>query len=546
MSLRPPTLGRVLEHLGTTVLDLCAGTLAAARDVGAVAIHDPLDEMHLPPGALVLGVGLHRPAAVAALLNQLGAAGACALVVREPVPDNEAVREVVAKTGVMLLGLVRGAAWTQLASLLHALLADDQLRGDQLGAEAPDTIGGLPAGDLFAVANAVSALLDAPVTIEDRSSRVLAFSGRQDEADASRAETILGRQVPERYARVLEERGAFHDLYRGDRPIFIDLSDLGLVPRAAVAVRAGQEILGSIWAAVRQPLAPAREQAFRDAANIVALHLLRLRAGADVQRRLRADLVATALEGGAPAAAALDRLGMSGQPTVVLALALRDPGGHGTLTPAGLEAARASVADALAVHLSVTHAKSAVALLGDLAYALVPVLGDPGTGETRTARAAQEFLDRTGERVRAVIGIGRVAASLDAVSRSRMDADRVLRVLLARDGGPPVARLADVHTDVLLLELATLAHGDGHATCMPLARLLDYDLTHHTELAGSLRAWLNSLDAVATATAMHVHVNTFRYRLRRIAEVAQIDLTDPDARFALMLELRLLDRSTAT
>ena len=71
---------------------------------------------------------------------------------------------------------------------------------------------GCPSGDLFAVANAVASLLDAPITIEDRNSRVLAFSGRQDEADPSRVETILGRQVPERYSRILNERGVFREL----------------------------------------------------------------------------------------------------------------------------------------------------------------------------------------------------------------------------------------------------------------------------------------------------------------------------------------------
>jgi DNA-binding PucR family transcriptional regulator len=39
---------------------------------------------------------------------------------------------------------------------------------------------------------------------------------------------------------------------------------------------------------------------------------------------------------------------------------------------------------------------------------------------------------------------------------------------------------------------------------------------------------------------VHVHPNTFRYRLRRITEVGGIDLDDADSRFAAMLELRLL------
>jgi DNA-binding PucR family transcriptional regulator len=87
-----------------------------------------------------------------------------------------------------------------------------------VGDNGPETLGGLPSGDLFAVANAVAALIDAPVTIEDRSSRVLAFSGRQDEADRSRVETILGRQVPERYSRMVETLRAWLDAF-GDVPV---------------------------------------------------------------------------------------------------------------------------------------------------------------------------------------------------------------------------------------------------------------------------------------------------------------------------------------
>jgi DNA-binding PucR family transcriptional regulator len=37
---------------------------------------------------------------------------------------------------------------------------------------------------------------------------------------------------------------------------------------------------------------------------------------------------------------------------------------------------------------------------------------------------------------------------------------------------------------------------------------------------------------------MFVHPNTFRYRLRRLTEVSGIDLTDPEQRFAAMLQLR--------
>ncbi|MFD1050894.1 helix-turn-helix domain-containing protein, partial [Kibdelosporangium lantanae] len=47
-------------------------------------------------------------------------------------------------------------------------------------------------------------------------------------------------------------------------------------------------------------------------------------------------------------------------------------------------------------------------------------------------------------------------------------------------------------------------------------------------------------DVIAAASALHVHPNTFRYRLRRLTEISGLDLTDPDARFAAMLQLRVV------
>ena len=547
--MRPqPSLHRVLDDLGATLLELVcvpSSSRAGPDEIGGVAIHDPVDEPVLPRRALVLGVGVHTPADITALLTSLAAHAAAGLVVRSPVSVDPSVAAAVEASGVPLLALTRGASWTQLAALLRSLLAE----GD-VGDPGSETLGGLPSGDLFSVANAVAALIDAPVTIEDRSSRVLAFSGRQDEADRSRVETILGRQVPERYSRHLVERGVFRELYRSEQPVYIEPpSDAGMadfalqefsLPRAAVAVRAGDEVLGSIWAAVREPLTPDRAQAMCDAARLVALHLLRIRAGADVSRRLRADLVSTALEGGTGAFEAVRRLGLADQPVVVVALAVADP------------AERARLADGLAMHLSAIHPRCAAALVGDVAYGLIPVVssGSPGAdgaaadgvdGEQRAVRIATDFLDRVGDRSRPVIGIGQVAFDAAGLPAARACADRALRVLRsdAEDTSRRVARLADVHAEALLMELRDLAAAHGDRPTGPVARLSAYDLEHGTNLVETLRAWLDAFgDVAAAAAAMFVHPNTFRYRLRRLTEVSRIDLTDPEQRFAAMLQLR--------
>jgi hypothetical protein len=533
------SLGRVLDDLGTTLLELIEWDAERADEIGGVVIYDPIERDLLPPHSLVLGVGLSRVEDIVAILSEIGAQQATALVVRAPVPTDPVLRTAVEQSGVALLGLTRGASWTQLAALLRSLLAE----GD-VGVAEPETLGGLPAGDLFVLANAVAALLDAPITIEDRNSRVLAFSGRQDEADPGRVETILGRQVPEKYSRMLTERGVFRELYRSDRPVYIDpLPAEGVsMPRVAVAVRAGEEVLGSIWAAVHAPLSAERSDALCDAAKLVALHLLRVRAGSDVERRLRADLLGTALEGGVGAFEALRRLGLAGHPVAVLALTVITP--SGPLTPASsaeLTSDRQRVGDAFAMHLTAVHPRSAAALVGDVVYGLVPIVGDGADGEARAVRIAADFLDRVGNRVRAAIGVGPVAQDVAGLAGSRVVADRILQVLRERRGSLRVARLADVHAETLMLDLRDLVAARGDQPTGAVARLLAYDAAHNTHLVETLRAWLDAFgDVIAAAASVYVHPNTFRYRLRRLAQIGAIDLDDPEARFAAMLQLRTI------
>ncbi|WP_026411599.1 PucR family transcriptional regulator [Actinomadura oligospora] len=521
-----PVLGRILADLGSTLVEVAAGDPDPARPVAGVLIHDPHDEPARLPGAVVLGVGVHGPGPVAELVARAADLDAAAIIVRSPVAVDAAVRDAAARTGVAVLGLTPGASWAQVAAMLRSLLAVDEIGVDDPGPS--DDHDGPPATDLFALANAIAALLDGPATVEDRSGRVLAFSSRQDEGDQARIATILDRQVPADKLRALEERGAFHALYRSDRPVYVE--GIAEKPRVAIAVRAGGEILGSIWVVVDRPLTPDRERSLAEAARVVALHLLRRRAGQDVERRLRADLLATVLEGGANASEAAARLGLTAQPACVLALAVT-----GESPAADRVAAGERVSDALALHLAAIHPRTATASLGGVTYAILPTATDEPA-----LRVADAFLTRVGARVPAVIGIGRVAARPAHLPRSRHDADRALRVLRQGRARARAARLTDVHVASLMADLADRMADEDDVPDGPVVRLRAYDAEHHTALTGTLAAWLDTFgDVPAAAAAVHVHPNTFRYRLKRLTEVSGLDLTDADARFEAMLQLRL-------
>lgn len=530
----PPctTLATVLDKLGKTLLELVRGDPYSALRPAEIVIHDPYDDSPASAHALVLGVGAREPHKVAALLRMLGHAGASALVVRAPIALDDTVRAAADDSGVVLLALTPGAAWAQVAAILRSVLSETDV-----GASEHETLMGFPAGDLFSLANAVSELVDGAVTIEDLSSQVLAFSANQDKTDDPRIQTVLGRQVPGQYVEWLEKERVFANLYHSDKPLYVGLPGMAL-PRLAIAVRAGDEVLGSMWAAVSGRRSQEREQAFADAAKLVALHMLRKRAGADVERRLRAELVATVLEGGPGAHEAAQRLHIASTPTVVLALGI----GEGNAVPAArAEAERQRISDALALHLAATQARSASALVGGIAYGILPVAAGRADGDLRAERVAAEFLGRTATRLRCAFGIGRIATSVTELAQSRRDADRALRVIRSGGTGRQVARISEVYTTSLLLELCDLIAAEAAPPQQPLARLLEYDEEHHTDLIASLRAWLDAFgDVKAAADEVHVHPSTFRYRLRRLVEISGLDLQDHEQRFAAMLQLRLL------
>ena len=534
------SLGRVIEDLGTTLLEVVSGNADQDTEIETVVIHDVLDDAMPMRRALVLGVGLSDPADIAALLHSLAAQQATALVLRAPVRADEDVLRASEETGIPVLALTRGASWAQLTAMLRSLIAEGDV-GDQ-GAQ---TLGGMPAGDLFALANAIATLLNAPVTIEDRNSRVVAFSGRQDEADPARIETVLGRQVPERFTRQLEERGVFQELYRSEDPIDVDpvgtTDGAPSFPRVALAVRAGDEILGSIWAAVQAPLTSDRVRALKDSAGLVALHLLRLRAGADVERRLRADLLSTILEGGVGAVDAAARLRLNDHRCVVMALSAADEQSDVLAPDARTTAERHRIADAFAVHLGAVYLRSAVAVIGNVVYAVVGVRPDQADTDLRAASVATDFLGRLGAASDIRVGIGTLAEDTSSIPLSRVNADRALRVLQKSSGRDAVALFSAVQMEALLVELGDLVRARGDQPTGPVALLIENDRERGTHLVETLAAWLDAFGDVTVAAArVYTHPNTFRYRLRRLAEISGLDLADPDARFSAMVQLRLL------
>ncbi len=505
---------------------------AASADVLDVVIWDVVDEPAVSPGHLVLGVGIRDEPSVSALLGRLSPERIAGLVIKlaspASAPISPVMYEAAAEAGVPLIQLTSGASWEQIVVLARTLLVHGFPSAD---AGAP--VNGV-VNDLFGLAEAVSAVLDASVTIEDSSSRVLAFSGYEHGVDEARRETILGRRVPERYTTMLEQRGVFRRLLTDTAPIYVDRLTDDMLPRVAVSVRAGGEVLGSIWAATEEPLSLEREDWLADAAKLVALHLLRLRAEADVGQRLRGEQLAALLQGGKLGLETANRLGLAPGPSCVVAAMPSD------LDPASAEADLQRLMTSLSVHLSAVRPRSAVARIGDVVYAVLSPVEEGDCSGAGATLLMQQYVDYADQARSFLIGVGRPARAFADLVRSRADADKALRVLREQAGGRQVVRFADVHVESLLVRLVDLLAEDEDLCLGAVESVVSYDRRHHAGMLDTLVAYLDSFgDIGAASAAVHVHPNTFRYRLRRLSSISGIDLDDPDVRFATMLRLRL-------
>ncbi|MFD7184767.1 PucR family transcriptional regulator [Streptomyces sp. NPDC059904] len=232
------------------------------------------------------------------------------------------------------------------------------------------------------------------------------------------------------------------------------------------------------------------------------------------------------------------------RPVTVMAMAVSETAATSTPGAPTSRQLLERTADALSFHLSVVIPGSVAALVGDVCYAIVPSSApDADDLPEKAQSAARDLLYRAPDGLTGVVlGIGRAvdSAGLADLARSRRDADRTLRVLRQRPGRR-VARYSEVQVDALLLEIGDLLHNEGGLLDGPIQQLRDYDQENGTALVDTLTAWLDSLGNVLSASAsLDVHPNTFRYRLRRAAEIAGMDLNDPEKRFAAMLELRIM------
>jgi DNA-binding PucR family transcriptional regulator len=533
------TLHRLVRDIGEPLLRLAVDPGGADRPLAGVAIHDPADADGMEAGCLMLcvGVGVALGKVLLALGSAAQRAGARGLAVKGPLPVE------AADCPVPVVQVNPDASWMHVATTLRQRLLDhSRAQWEPAGATS----------DLFALANTIGMVIQAPVIIEDAVSAVLAWSAGQDDADESRVETILGRAVHPSRLHKLAEQGAFDRLHSSTAPVYIEPYEPGMLPRVAIAVRADSEVLGYVWAVVTAPLLEEHTRWLELFAPVVALHLANTRSdGSAWARQQRRELAAAVLAGGPAGVGAARELRLHTGALCLIAVGLR-PQSAASDAASDAASAEAAVAaaglrrleDVLTLYLTAVR-PSAVAVRGDRAVYVLAAWPKLSRDEVLTAARslAADFVSRSpagpgGSYLAAVAG---PAAEPGHVPAVRAQADAVLRALRdAGDSTPAVATLDETALQILLDHLGDIAQSLGLPPATgPLRRLAQHDGPDGV-LTETLAAFLAARCVTEDAAAqLRVHVNTLRYRLRRIREVSGLDFHDADQMLLAQLQLRL-------
>jgi len=492
------------RHLLRVVHEGAAGAVTGLEFVDADL------EATAHPGDLLLATAPlpDLPARLEALARR-GAAPAAGLVVRRSALTDE-LTVCCERLSLTVVVLADGVSWSLVLGLLQAAV-DQARRAEGVGAGSLD--------ELFALAEHIEGVIEAPVTIEDAHSRVLAYSSRQSDTDPARVSTIIGRRVPREVREHFRAHGVFRRLATSDEPFLVAGFQGGagtpwVRPRLVVPVRAGATWLGSIWAVRDEAVTGERLVALRGAADVVALHLLRLRARAELGRQLSVEQVRAALRG-EPGDAPLG-------PGPWRAVALAGPAA-GTTAEARRE---------LWASLARRHGWPAplVADLGDAALAVVSATGDgPGSWDWWQALTlAHARRDPT-----AYASAGPAVRTVAELPGSRRLAVEQLATVADR----PVSTTEDLWPRLTVCRAVATLEGLPD----PLAPVRAHDEAHGTELGRTLAVVLDHwAEPRRSAARLGVHANTVRYRMEQVRALLgpEVDLGDPDVRLALSLGSR--------
>jgi len=379
-----------------------------------------------------------------------------------------------------------------------------------------------PIDDVFAFCNHIAWQAGGPVLMYDSDWGVIAYSTLNQAIDEVRRSIILRRVIPTDPS-VSAFRQFSEDHFEAGTPSFEIPDSPGVQTRRVVSTISLLGVhVGSLWIAESAgPLHPDAVNIAEHAAKQASFYF-QLR---DDQRRREADRFASMLlEGNQDETLLAQYLGIPPASRVRVVAVWH---GDGDLRDQAREVARV-----LAERQSVEH------LCLETEDRIYLAFYDGGGSAEHLTPAVRAFAREMGATDgRLLVGAGRTTTRLRHAPTSKADADRVISYL-SRTPGERIGSVNTLRTQIALMRLVEILGGQFEPLPDPLRALTPLEPTDRDEALRTLDAYFSHPGNISQAAReMHVHPNTFRYRLAKVSDLLGVDLDDRDVRLLLEIEL---------
>ncbi|MDO6451397.1 PucR family transcriptional regulator [Oceanobacillus profundus] len=387
------------------------------------------------------------------------------------------------------------------------------------------------------LADWIGEIFECPITIEDSNHHVVSYSKHKENIDEARIGTIMNRKVPDNVINGLWKKGVMSKLIDQDEAVVIpQINEIGLGNRVAISIREKNEILGFIWAHTgNKKLGKDELELLQEVAKQVRKlffkHPKRNRKSEESYNDLFWQLLTGQIKD-------TDKLN---QQAKQLNVQLE---GELAVVVIRFEDQITEQIEKYAYYLAETQlqVKSLFRLFDSHEFI---VLVRHHRKKEDPAYLLGEFIKQIIEKISNQLALKNVNGSAGIfygeakqINESYKQALSVLNLKekYAKDL-KGIYLYEDLGVYQFIEELFAIQKASKSRKNKYIERLRSYDKKHHTSLTDSLQAYLNcDCNVYQTAKELFIHPNTMNYRLKRIREVAILDLKDPKQKTLVYLD----------
>ncbi|WP_035186417.1 PucR family transcriptional regulator [Alteribacter aurantiacus] len=393
-------------------------------------------------------------------------------------------------------------------------------------------------GNLENLVDKISDVLECPVTIEDATHRLLAYSSHDEGTDAARIATIMRRRVPERVVSSLWKDGTMQRLQQSEAPIRIaQIQEVGLGDRIAMTIRSKTDILGYIWVLeVENSLNDEHMELLSHAAQAAKNQLVQLHGRKKKREKGHQEFFWQLLTGHIKEhreiAESLDEFNIKATLPITV-FVFQFPNEINQKTERNIS------------YLITTTQKINVPLYAIDGNELI-LLGSPSLLTKRALEPEsiiEEFITQMAQRFKIEGLIGASGNVYDDFTQIETSYQEALTVLKLKHQFSDELGHTNTYNHLGIyryIDVLAEKNSKDRYENTSLNKLKEYDRMHNTQLKETLNVFLVKDSHVnEAAKALNVHSNTLNYRLKRIAEVGDINLRDPNEKMTLYLDLKL-------